>query len=135
MAVSFVKECGAMLQDLSPQGLHGIFERFRGILHEGEIDKRVQFTIEGLFAVRKAKFEGHPPVIPELDLVEQEDQITHEVSLEDNIDPETALGMLPPCPGQMCPLPPCSCSCPCPGCLLRLALAQPRLVVLIPSCS
>ncbi|CAI5989248.1 unnamed protein product [Closterium sp. NIES-65] len=57
VAVSFVKECGAMLQDLSPQGLHSIFERFRGILHEGEIDKRVQFTIEGLFAIRKAKFE------------------------------------------------------------------------------
>lgn len=35
----------------------GIFERFRGILHEGEIDKRVQFMIEGLFAVRKARFQ------------------------------------------------------------------------------
>ena len=35
----------------------GIFERFRGILHEGEIDKRVQFLIEGLFALRKAKFQ------------------------------------------------------------------------------
>jgi len=34
-----------------------IFERFRGILHEGEIDKRVQFLIEGLFAIRKAKFQ------------------------------------------------------------------------------
>lgn len=37
----------------------GIFERFRGILHEGEIDKRVQFLIEGLFAIRKAKFQVH----------------------------------------------------------------------------
>lgn len=37
--------------------LTGIFERFRGILHEGEIDKRVQFMIEGLFAIRKAKFQ------------------------------------------------------------------------------
>ncbi len=35
----------------------GIFERFRGILHEGEIDKRVQFLIEELFAIRKAKFQ------------------------------------------------------------------------------
>jgi hypothetical protein len=34
-----------------------IFERFRGILQEGEIDKRVQFLIEGLFAIRKAKFQ------------------------------------------------------------------------------
>ncbi|KAF3946075.1 hypothetical protein CMV_027620 [Castanea mollissima] len=56
VAVAFVTECGSLLQDLSPKGLHGIFEHFRGILHEGEIGKRVQFLIEGLFAMRKAKF-------------------------------------------------------------------------------
>ncbi|KAK1419613.1 hypothetical protein QVD17_28831 [Tagetes erecta] len=91
VAVGFVTECGSILQDLSPKGLHGIFERFRGILHEGEIDKRVQFLIEGLFALRKAKFQGHPAVRPELDLVEQEDQLTHEVSLLEKIDPEISL--------------------------------------------
>uniref|UniRef100_A0A803MW77 MI domain-containing protein n=1 Tax=Chenopodium quinoa TaxID=63459 RepID=A0A803MW77_CHEQI len=91
VAVDFVKECGSILQDLCPKGLHGIFERFRGILHEGEIDKRVQFLIEGLFAIRKAKFQGHPAVRPELDLVDPEDQLTHEMSLEDEIDPETGL--------------------------------------------
>ncbi|GER41112.1 pre-mRNA-splicing factor cwc22 [Striga asiatica] len=93
VAVGFVTECGSLLQDLSPRGLHGIFERFRGILHEGEIDKRVQFLIEGLFALRKAKFQGYPAVRPELDLVEQEDQLTHEVSLLDEIDSETSLSM------------------------------------------
>ncbi|KAK1319756.1 hypothetical protein QJS10_CPB04g00004 [Acorus calamus] len=98
VAVGFVTECGSILQDLSPQGLHGIFERFRGILHEGEIDKRVQFLIEGLFAIRKAKFQGHPAVRPELDLVEQEDQFTHEISLDDQIDPETALDIFRPNP-------------------------------------
>jgi pre-mRNA-splicing factor CWC22 len=91
VAVGFVTECGSILQDLSPRGVHGIFERFRGILHEGEIDKRVQFLIEGLFAIRKAKFQGYPAVRPELDLVEQEDQLTHEVSLSDEIDPESSL--------------------------------------------
>jgi pre-mRNA-splicing factor CWC22 len=70
----------------------GIFERFRGILHEGEIDKRVQFMIEGLFAICKTQFQGFPAVTPELDLVEQEDQITHELSLEDELDQETGLG-------------------------------------------
>ncbi|MCL7044226.1 hypothetical protein MKW94_001085, partial [Papaver nudicaule] len=56
------------------------------------IDKRVQFLIEGLFAVRKAKFQGHPVVRPELDLVEIEvDQNTYELSLEDVVDPETSL--------------------------------------------
>ncbi|XWS44630.1 hypothetical protein CRYUN_Cryun15aG0064600 [Craigia yunnanensis] len=64
---------------------------FWGILHEGEIDKHVQFLIEGLFAIRKAKFQGYPAVRPELDPVEQEDQLTHEISLQDEIDPEITL--------------------------------------------
>ncbi|XP_060191123.1 uncharacterized protein LOC132620462 [Lycium barbarum] len=96
VAVGFVTECGSMLQDLCPRGLHGIFERFRGILHEGEIDKRVQFLIESLFALRKAKFQGYPAVRPELDLVEQEDQLTHEVSLSETIDPEISLDIFKP---------------------------------------
>ncbi|KAJ9565999.1 hypothetical protein OSB04_001965 [Centaurea solstitialis] len=91
IAVGFVTECGYVLQDLSPRGFHGIFERFRGILYEGEIDKRVQFLIEGLFALRKAKFQGHPAVRPELDLVDPEDQLTHQVSLTDKIDQEISL--------------------------------------------
>ncbi|XP_038720439.1 pre-mRNA-splicing factor CWC22 homolog [Tripterygium wilfordii] len=98
VAVGFVTECGSILQDLAPKGLHGIFERFRGILHEGEIDKRVQFLIEGLFAIRKAKFQGHPAVRPELDLVEQEDQLTHDVSLQLEIDPEITLDIFKPDP-------------------------------------
>ncbi|KAJ0011109.1 hypothetical protein Pint_34646 [Pistacia integerrima] len=98
VAVGFVTECGSILQDLSPRGLHGIFERFRGILHEGEIDKRVQFLIEGLFAIRKAKFQGYPAVRPELDLVEQEDQFTHEISLDDKVDPEITLDIFKPDP-------------------------------------
>ncbi|EYU18022.1 hypothetical protein ABFS82_14G214800 [Erythranthe guttata] len=98
VAVGFVTECGSLLQDISPRGMHGIFERFRGILHEGEIDKRVQFLIEGLFALRKAKFQGHPAIRDELDLVDEEDQLTHEVSLADNIDPEIALDIFKPDP-------------------------------------
>ncbi|CAK7343828.1 unnamed protein product [Dovyalis caffra] len=108
VAVGFVTECGSMLQDVSPKGLDGAFERFRGILHEGEIDKRVQFLIEGLFAIRKAKFQvhscvsvdifGYPAVRPELDLVDQEDQLTHEISLSEDIDAEITLDIFKPDP-------------------------------------
>ncbi|PRQ28367.1 putative initiation factor eIF-4 gamma, MA3 [Rosa chinensis] len=98
VAVWFVTDCGAMLQHLSPRGLCRIFDRFLGILHEGEIDKRVQFLIEGLLALRKGKFNGYPAVRPELDLVEQEDQFTHEVSLQDEIDPEDSLNLFKPDP-------------------------------------
>ncbi|WZY77282.1 hypothetical protein YC2023_023666 [Brassica napus] len=96
VAVGFVTECGAMLQDVTPKGLHGIFERFRGILHEGEIDKRVQYLIEGLFAIRKAKFQGHPAVRPELDLVEE--KYSHDISIDDEINPETSLDVFKPDP-------------------------------------
>nr|GME06376.1 pre-mRNA-splicing factor CWC22 homolog [Ipomoea batatas] len=98
IAVDFVTECGSMLQDLTPRGFHAIFERFRGILHEGEIDKRVQFLIEGLFALRKAKFQGYPAKRLELDLVQKEDQFTCEISLQDTIDPEISLDIFKPDP-------------------------------------
>ncbi|OIT27712.1 hypothetical protein A4A49_29048 [Nicotiana attenuata] len=98
VAVSFVTECGSILQDLCPLGLHAIFERFRDILHEGKIDKRIQFLIENLFALRKAKFQGYPAVRPELDLVELEDQLTHEISLSDKVDSEIALDVFKPDP-------------------------------------
>lgn len=80
-----------VLHELSPQGLHAVFERFRGILHEGQIDKRVQYTIETLFAVRKSGFADHPAVPPELDLVERDDQITFEIGLEDKLEKEEML--------------------------------------------
>lgn len=43
---------------MAPSGLHSVFERFRAILHEGTIDKRCQYIIEGLFAIRKVGGRG-----------------------------------------------------------------------------
>merc|ERR1719247_3406007 len=83
VCVSFLQECGQALEELSPGGCLAIFERFRSILHEGEIDKRVQYVIEGLFETRRKKFKDHPMLLEELDLVEEEDQITHETDLLD----------------------------------------------------
>jgi len=88
MSCDFMTECGQILNEIYPPGVHSIFERFRGILHEGSIDKKVQYTIETLFAVRKTGFKEHPGIIPELDLVPDEEKITHEVSLDDKFDAE-----------------------------------------------
>ena len=69
-----------------------MFDRFRAILHEGSIDKRVQYMIEGLFADRKSNFRETPGVLPELDLVDADDQITHEdVTLDEEYDVEEEL--------------------------------------------
>ena len=62
-----------------------IFDRLRAVLHEGMIDKRVQFIIEGLTQIRRRKFEEFPAVKPELDLVESGEEVFGELRM--------------PCPG------------------------------------
>ncbi len=57
VAVGFIREVGAFLSEVSPKATHATFERFRSILHDSEIDKRVQYMIEVLFQVRKDKFK------------------------------------------------------------------------------
>lgn len=93
IAADFMTECGQVLTDITPAGVNAIFERFRSILHEGEIDRKVQYTIESLFAIRKTRFADHPGVIPELDLVEEQDKITHDISLDDDLDGQEMLNV------------------------------------------
>lgn len=93
VAVGFLKESGMKLTDLSPRGIHAIFERLRSILHEGNIDKRVQYMIEVMFAVRKDGFKDHQAVAQGLDLVEESDQFTHLITLDEPTDTEDKLNV------------------------------------------
>ncbi|KAJ1901282.1 pre-mRNA-splicing factor cwc22 [Kickxella alabastrina] len=84
VAVAFMREVGAFLTDVAPRVLNAVFDTFRSILHESDIDKRVQYMIEVLFQVRRDGFKDSP-VIPEgLDLVDEDEQIVHEVALDDD---------------------------------------------------
>ena len=91
LACEFMKDCGQVLTELTPAGVNAIFERFKGILHEGETPRRVQYSIENLFAIRKNKFKDYLGLIPELDLVDDADQITHNIELDAEISGEEAL--------------------------------------------
>lgn len=93
MACDFMIECGQILSEKNPPLTHSIFERFRGILHEGEIDKRIQYTIENLFAVRKTNFKDHSAVTHELDLVNDEDKNIHQIGLDDELDGEDTIDL------------------------------------------
>ena len=68
---------------VSPRGIHAIFERLRHVLHESTLDKRTQYMIEVMFQVRKDGFKDNPSVAEELDLVEEDDQFTHMITLDD----------------------------------------------------
>ncbi|XP_076368579.1 pre-mRNA-splicing factor nucampholin [Tachypleus tridentatus] len=93
LAISFLKECGMMLSEVSPRGINAVFERLRNILHESQLDKRVQYMIEVMFAIRKDNFKDHPSRISELDLIEEEDQYTHLITLEEATNPEDLLNV------------------------------------------
>ncbi|CZT49680.1 related to CWC22-involved in mRNA splicing [Rhynchosporium secalis] len=93
IAVGLTREVGHHLEEMNMAVSIVVFDRFRGILNEEDIDKRVQYMIEVLFQVRKDKYKDNPSIKEELDLVEEEDQITHRISLDDEIDVQDGLNV------------------------------------------
>ena len=86
-----MKEVGAFLTENSPKGNSSVFERFRAVLNEGNISQRVQYMIEVLFQVRKDKYKDNPILSEGLDLVMEEEQITHRVNLDDELQVQDSL--------------------------------------------
>jgi pre-mRNA-splicing factor CWC22 len=93
IAVGLTREVGQHLEEMSGPIALAVFDQFRSILHEADIDKRVQYMIEVLFQVRKDRYKDNPAIREELDLVEEEDQITHRTGLDDDIDVQDGLNI------------------------------------------
>jgi pre-mRNA-splicing factor CWC22 len=93
IAVGIMKEVGQFLEEMNAAIANAIFDQFRNILHEADIDKRTQYMIEVLFQVRKDKYKDNPSIKEELDLVEEEDQHTHRHALDDEIKVEDGLNI------------------------------------------
>ena len=93
VAVGYMRQVGAFLLNESSKACNAVFERFRGILHEGSIDKRTQYMVEVLFQVRKDKFVDNPSIPDGLDIVEEEDQITHMIGLTDDLQTMDSLNV------------------------------------------
>lgn len=83
VAIAFLKECGQKLTEVTAKGVNAIFEMLKNILHEGKLDQRVQYMIEVVFQVRKDGFKDHVAVAEALELVEEDDQFTHLIMLEE----------------------------------------------------
>ena len=93
IAVGLTREVGQHLEEMSTPIALAVFDQFRNILHEQDIDKRVQYMIEVLFQVRKDKYKDNPAIREELDLVEEEDQITHRTALDDEVQVQDGLNV------------------------------------------
>ncbi|KAK5950956.1 pre-mRNA-splicing factor cwc22 [Knufia fluminis] len=93
IAVGLTREVGQFLEEMEQPIALAVFDQFRNILHEADIDKRTQYMIEVLFQVRKDKYKDNPAIREELDLVEEEDQITHQLDLDGEINVEDGLNI------------------------------------------
>jgi pre-mRNA-splicing factor CWC22 len=77
ICVGFMREVGAFLAENVADGNNLIFDRLRAVLNEATISQRVQYMIEVLMQQRKDRYKDNP-IMPEgLDLVEDEEIITH----------------------------------------------------------
>ena len=96
IAVGVMREVGAFIEQSSPKATEGIFARFRKALQEQtKISTRVQYMIEVLFQIRKDKYKDNP-ILPEgLDLVEEDEQITHEIALDEELQVQESLSTSP----------------------------------------
>lgn len=93
IAVNLTREVGQFLEEMNASIARVLFDQFRNILHDSAIEKRVQYQIEVLFQQRKDKFKDNPSIKEELDLVEEEDQITHNVELQGELDGQDSLNI------------------------------------------
>ena len=85
VAIRLLTLTGQRLLDTSPASIRAVVDRLRTLLHEGQLDKRVEHKLEQLLELRKSGFNtSEPAIAPELDLVELDDQITFDdMSLDD----------------------------------------------------
>ncbi|KAH0363706.1 MIF4G-domain-containing protein, partial [Aureobasidium melanogenum] len=93
IAVGLMREVGQHIEEFNSQIAMAVYDQFRSILHEADIDKRTQYMVEVLFQVRKDRYKDNPSVKEELDLVEEEDQITHNTGLDDQIEVQDSLNV------------------------------------------
>ncbi len=84
IAVHVLQIGGQALLDCSSAGVRACTERMRSLLHEGHLNQRVEYRVEELLKARKNGFKDFPSMSEELDLVERDDQITFDTSLDDN---------------------------------------------------
>ncbi|CAF2739363.1 unnamed protein product [Rotaria sp. Silwood2] len=89
LAIELIKKCGQKLSQVYPRILDSFFSTLRNLLHESSLDKRTLNMIEVLFTIQIDQFKANPRIPFGLDLVDEDDQYKHVISLHDpcELDP------------------------------------------------
>ena len=86
IAVGLTKEVGAHLEETNKAIATAVYDQFRNLLHEADLDKRQQYSIEVLFQIRKDQYKDNPAVPEALDILPEEDLIEHRIGLDDKLN-------------------------------------------------
>lgn len=81
IAITFIRECGAKLDQLNSPYLFEVFKTLRDLTLENDFDTRTHNMIDMIHVIRKNKFEEYPPIKKSLDLLDEDDRITHQIEL------------------------------------------------------
>ncbi|ODV82427.1 uncharacterized protein CANTADRAFT_4421 [Suhomyces tanzawaensis NRRL Y-17324] len=92
IATEALKVVGSYLVKNSPAVLEMIFTKYREMLRDNNL-RASHSTIQQLLRVRQTNFKDYPSIPKTLDLVEEEDQETHVVELDEDIDGEENLNV------------------------------------------
>ncbi|KYN98177.1 putative cell cycle control protein [Plasmodium gaboni] len=79
----FLAEVGELYTNICRKGLDIIFDRLKDIIQEGQINIKTQYDIEKLWNYRKNNFKDFPSVHDDLNLIDEEEKIIHEIDLLD----------------------------------------------------
>jgi len=91
--IAFLKECGAKLEKTNAALFFETFKTLRSLSLENEFNARTHELIDQIHMIRKSKFRDYPPIKKELDLVDENDRITHEIALIE--PPDGVTGVCP----------------------------------------
>lgn len=84
--------CGSFLMEEQAESVNKIYQKLRILLTEGLVSNKGQLLIQKCMQIRKLEFETNEKIPDDLDLVEDDDIITHkitfneDINIEDNLD-------------------------------------------------
>ncbi|KAA8493909.1 Pre-mRNA-splicing factor CWC22-like [Porphyridium purpureum] len=84
VAVQFMLECGMHLMENAKSSALLVFDRFRFLLQEHKLGRFAEGQVEVLMNAFRKDFSAYPSIAQELDVLSDDEKITHEIGLENN---------------------------------------------------
>lgn len=83
LVVDVFENIGPFIYDENPSWFDSVKDTLRSVMNENIVNDRIQFSIENLFNVLKEKIDLYDGIESDLDLVDEDDCVVHQINLKD----------------------------------------------------